>query len=70
MLSPRTFNSEEQLSAAHEAVDRARNGLRAASGQIRQAVLYDYVKSDLEETQNEGPQPDMWRDWSQALRDA
>ena len=41
-----------------------------ASGQIRQAVLYDYVKNDLEETQKEGPQPDMWRDWSQALRDA
>ena len=31
-----------------------------ASGQIRQAVLYDYVKNDLEETQKEGPQPDMY----------
>ena len=31
---------------------------------------YDYVKNDLEETQKEGPQPDMWRDWSQALRNA
>jgi hypothetical protein len=39
-----------------------------ASGQIRQAVLYDYVKSDIEVTQEEGPQEDMWRDWSEALR--
>ena len=35
---------------------------------IRQAVLYDYVKKEIEETQEEPPQEDMWRDWSEELR--
>ena len=39
-----------------------------ASGQIRQAVLYDYVKRDIEVTQEEEPQEDMWRDWSETMR--
>ncbi len=38
------------------------------SRQIRQAVLYDYHKKDLEKTQAEPPQQDMWRDWSDQLR--
>jgi hypothetical protein len=33
------------------------------SGQIRQAVLYDFRKKDLEQTQEEPPCEDMWRDW-------
>lgn len=33
------------------------------SGQIRQAVLYDFRKTDLSETQEEPPQENMWRDW-------
>jgi hypothetical protein len=33
------------------------------SRQIRQAVLYDFRKIDLEETQEEPPCEDMWRDW-------
>ena len=34
---------------------------------IRQAVLFDYIKSNV----NDGPPPvDMWRDWSEELRNA
>ena len=33
------------------------------SGQIRQAVLYDFRRQDLLETQDEPPPSDMWRDW-------
>ena len=35
---------------------------------IRQAVLYDYLKTDIEQAQQEPPQEDMWRDWSDELR--
>lgn len=38
------------------------------SGQLRQAVLYDYLKTDIEQAQQEPPQEDMWRDWSDELR--
>lgn len=42
------------------------------SKQIRQAVLYDFRKKDLEQTMEEPPCEDMWRDWDgiQALGDA
>ena len=33
------------------------------SPQIRQAVLYDFRKTELERTQEEPPNEDMWRDW-------
>ena len=33
------------------------------SRQIRQAVLYDFRKKDLEQTKDEPPCEDMWRDW-------
>ena len=38
------------------------------SRRIRQAVLYDFRKDDWEMTQNEPPAPDMWKDWSQEMR--
>ena len=38
------------------------------SGQIRQAVLFDFTKSDLDQCRLDPPQDDMWRDWSEALR--
>ena len=38
------------------------------SRQLRQAVLYDFLKKDIEQTQQEPPQEDMWRDWSDAMR--
>ncbi len=38
------------------------------SRQLRQAVLYDFVKTDIEETQQEPPLEDMWRDWSAEMR--
>ena len=34
------------------------------SQQIRQAVLYDFRKKDLEQTMEEPPCEDMWRDWA------
>ena len=37
---------------------------------IRQALLYDFCKTDLDQTRLDPPQPDMWRDWSDAVRDA
>lgn len=40
------------------------------STQIRQAVLYDFTKTDLDKCRMDPPQADMWRDWSQSLRDA
>ncbi|MBI1928378.1 phytanoyl-CoA dioxygenase family protein [Candidatus Poribacteria bacterium] len=33
------------------------------SRQIRQAVLYDFRKKDLEQTMEEPPCADMWKDW-------
>jgi hypothetical protein len=33
------------------------------SKQIRQAVLYDFLKTDLETTQDLPSRDDMWRDW-------
>ena len=38
------------------------------SKQLRQAVLYDFRKTDMEQTQQEPPQEDMWRDWSDEMR--
>ena len=38
------------------------------SGQLRQAVLYDFHKADMVQTQLEPPQQDMWRDWSGEIR--
>lgn len=40
------------------------------SGQIRKAVLYDFRKKDLDRTQGEPPCKDMWRDWSEEVRNA
>ena len=37
---------------------------------IRQALLYDFCKTDLDKTRLDPPQPDMWRDWSDDLRRA
>ena len=33
------------------------------SRQVRQAVLYDFSRADLEKIQDEPPPADMWRDW-------
>ena len=30
---------------------------------LRQAILFDYKRSDLDQTQEEPPQANMWRDW-------
>ena len=38
------------------------------TGRIRQAVLYDYKKRDLEEVQGQPPCADMWEHWSPTLR--
>ncbi|MGI9328633.1 MAG: phytanoyl-CoA dioxygenase family protein [Pseudomonadales bacterium] len=43
---------------------------RARSPSIRQAVLYDFCKSDLDQTRLDPPQANMWRDWSDALQQA
>jgi len=40
------------------------------SSVIRQAILYDFTRTDLDLTRMDPPQSDMWRDWSQALRTA
>lgn len=37
---------------------------------IRQAVLYDFCKTDLDECRKDPPQDNMWRDWSQRLNEA
>lgn len=37
---------------------------------IRQAVLYDFCKTDLNECRLDPPQKNMWRDWSEQLNDA
>ena len=38
------------------------------SRQIRQAVLYDFVKKEIEETQDAPPLEDMWLDWSEEVQ--
>ena len=38
------------------------------SRQLRQAVLYDFVKTDIEQTQDLPPQDDMWLDWSEEVQ--
>ena len=35
---------------------------------MRQAVLYDFTKTDLDDCRRDPPQDEMWRDWSEALR--
>jgi hypothetical protein len=35
---------------------------------IRQAVLYDFSKTDLDEARTKPPAADMWEDWSDALK--
>ena len=40
------------------------------SRQIRKAVLYEYRKKDLYRTQEQPPPEDMWRDWSDATKEA
>lgn len=35
---------------------------------MRQAVLGDFSKNDLDQTRMDPPQDDMWRDWSEELR--
>jgi hypothetical protein len=37
---------------------------------IRQAVLYDFCKTDLDTTRMDPPQDNMWRDWSAAVQAA
>jgi hypothetical protein len=37
---------------------------------IRQALLYDFCKKDLDSMRMDPPQEDMWRDWGEALREA
>lgn len=37
---------------------------------IRQALLYDFCKTDLDQTRLDPPQPNMWRDWSAELQAA
>lgn len=37
---------------------------------IRQAVLYDFTRTDLDTCRMDPPQPDMWRDWSDALKES
>ena len=35
---------------------------------MRQAVLGDFSKTDLDITRMDPPQADMWRDWSESVR--
>ncbi len=37
---------------------------------MRQAVLYDFCKTDLDVARTIPPDNDMWRDWSEALQEA
>ena len=70
-----TFNKQTPVDTHGEAGDivfwHNRLGHMAScntSAQLRQAVLYDFCKLDLESTQNDPPQSDMWRDWSAEMR--
>jgi hypothetical protein len=38
------------------------------SAVIRQAVLYDFTRTDLDACRMDPPQDDMWRDWSDEVR--
>ncbi|MEM7115316.1 MAG: phytanoyl-CoA dioxygenase family protein [Chloroflexota bacterium] len=38
------------------------------SSVIREAILGDFSKLDLDKTRMDPPQPDMWRDWSESVR--
>jgi len=40
------------------------------SRQICQAVLYDFVKKEIEQTQDEPPLEDIWLDWSEQVQAA
>ncbi len=40
------------------------------SEKIRQAVLYDFTKKDLDSNRAKPPQANMWKDWSEALNNA
>ncbi|MEM7532478.1 MAG: phytanoyl-CoA dioxygenase family protein [Chloroflexota bacterium] len=38
------------------------------SSVIRQAILGDFSKTDLDQTRKDPPQANMWRDWSETMR--
>ena len=40
------------------------------SDKIRQAILYDFTKKDLDQSRAKPPQENMWQDWSEALNSA
>ena len=42
----------------------AHTGPPNTTGRIRRAVLYEFSKRDIGQTQLEPPQENMWRDWS------
>jgi hypothetical protein len=76
-LDRKFFNTQPSVEGYGQAGDvifwHHRMGHMAASNgsrQIRQAVLYDFRKLDLEQTQDEKPCADMWCDWSDEVKDA
>ena len=46
----------------------AHSGTGNRSNVLRQAVLYDFSRTDLDQCRRDPPQPDMWRDWSEEVR--
>ena len=42
----------------------------ASQPTIRQAVLYDFCKTDLDSCRVDPPQANMWRDWSDEVNQA
>lgn len=40
------------------------------SSEIRQAILVDYSRTDLDSLRSDPPQQDMWRDWSDEVRNS
>ena len=65
------YNGQQPVDCYGEAGDivfwhhrLAHSGPPNTTGRIRRAVLYEFSKLDIEQTQLEPPQKNMWRDWS------
>ena len=65
------YNGQQPVDCYGEAGDivlwhhrLAHTGPPNTTWRIRRAVLYEFTKQDIEQTQLEPPQKNMWRDWS------
>jgi ectoine hydroxylase-related dioxygenase (phytanoyl-CoA dioxygenase family) len=64
------FGGTGDLVFWHHRMGHMAGNNRAEPPSIRQALLFDFCKTQLDAMRLDPPQADMWRDWGEELRDA